>query len=300
MIYKYKNGNVDVSIDTNNGTKVRTWEGDFSKQELEFPESLDVKITNYCDLNCPYCHENSSKEGKHADLDKLFEKISVLPKGIELALGGGNPLSHPKLPGFLKTCKKEGYICSITVNQDHLNSNQYFYMLRSMSVEGLVKGIGISYNPKLRLNNLIALQKYSPNVVMHAICGVHKVEDLKKLESLSYLKLLVLGYKEFGRGVEYKKSHDVDANTEDWYRELSKLVSEGKIHPISFDNLALSQLDVKRLVTDELYSKLYQGDDFTISMYIDAVEGKYAPTSRSSESERLDWDNLDLLTYFKK
>ena len=109
LLQKYKNGNVDVEIYTD-GTKIQEWEGDYKDAKPEFPNSMDVKITNYCDLNCPFCHEESTTKGKHGDLNKLLEILSDLPKGVEIAIGGGNPLDHPDLMYFLYSLDTHQYI----------------------------------------------------------------------------------------------------------------------------------------------------------------------------------------------
>ena len=67
---------------------------------------------------------------------------------------------------------------------------------------------------------------------------------------------------------------------------------------VSFDNLAIEQLNIKRFFTEEGWNMFYQGDDFSLSMYIDAVEQKFAPTSRSSE--RKSFNDYSLKRYFQK
>ena len=113
----YVNGSFLFSIDED-GTLVRD-----SMDELgiiDFPSSIDVKITNYCDMGCQYCHESSTVEGLHGDLDVLADALKALPKYVEIAIGGGNPLSHPNLIDFLEVMKKRGIICNLTVNQGHI------------------------------------------------------------------------------------------------------------------------------------------------------------------------------------
>ena len=39
------------------------------------------------------------------------------------------------------------------------------------------------------------------------------------------------------------------------------------------------------------------GNEGSCSMYIDAVEGKFARTSR--DSNRVDWDSINLIDFFK-
>ena len=67
MIAKYQNGNCTVTLE-DDGTKIREYDG---IPVPLFPESVDLKITDYCDLNCSYCHENSNTKGKHASVESI-------------------------------------------------------------------------------------------------------------------------------------------------------------------------------------------------------------------------------------
>ena len=60
-----------------NGNYVVHWKGHVQEkralrvgEELisEFPDSIDLKITNKCPWACPYCHESSTPNGKSFDL----------------------------------------------------------------------------------------------------------------------------------------------------------------------------------------------------------------------------------------
>ena len=52
-LVQFKNGNYTVIFDTETGSKMRVTEDD--KFIADFPESMDIKICNRCDLNCPQC-----------------------------------------------------------------------------------------------------------------------------------------------------------------------------------------------------------------------------------------------------
>ena len=72
ILHQYVNGNISTVLYTD-GTLEREWEGEANP---EFPSSMDVKITNYCEPTednpiCAYCHEMSSPKGLHGDLGKL-------------------------------------------------------------------------------------------------------------------------------------------------------------------------------------------------------------------------------------
>ena len=129
-LVRYKNGNYTVTIDTKNGTKIRENDLDFFR--ADFPESMDIKITNRCDMGCPMCHENSTKDGVHGDIisESFIDKLHPY---TELAIGGGNPLEHPDLVTFLEKCKKLQLIPSMTVNQIHFMRNLDFINIQTNS-----------------------------------------------------------------------------------------------------------------------------------------------------------------------
>lgn len=286
VLAKYANGNTVVTI-FDDGTKIREYEGE---PIVEHPESIDVKITDWCDLGCAYCHESSTKAGLHGDLNTLLDVLSELPKGVELAIGGGNPLAHPCLLNFLVELKSKGFISNITVNQLHLKKHRI--LLIDLIERELVNGVGISISN----NNFDSVKPFvamTSNIVYHLIAGVTPVETATSLLKFKNAKILLLGYKIFGFGKTfYGKS--VEDKIRAWRKALPSFI--GKC-TISFDNLAIEQLNVRRLFTDEGWEKFYMGDDFCFTMYIDAVKEQYAPTSRSER--RKSFDECSLLEFFK-
>ena len=62
---------------------------------------------------------------------------------------------------------------------------------------------------------------------------------------------------------------------------------------MSFDNLALSQLNIKRFFLDVNWEIFNQGEH---SFYIDSVNGFYHPSSRNNE--KIDWNNISIKDYF--
>ena len=274
LLGTYKNGNYNVAI-FDDGTKIRKNNEDFF--EADFPECMDVKITNFCDMGCKYCHENSSEYGEHGDI--LNEKfINTLKPYTELAIGGGNPLSHPNLIEFLKILKEKKIIANMTVNQTHFQLCQNTENDVIKKENDLIKGLGISLtNPT---SEFIEQVKQYPNAVIHVIAGVVTLEQLEKLAN-NDLKILILGYKEFRRGEEYyqENSESVNKKITELKEKLPNLISKFKV--VSFDNLAIRQLEVKNLMSEEEWNKFYMGDDGQFTMYIDMVNKKFANNSTS-------------------
>ncbi len=267
LLSSYKNGNYTVKL-YSDGTKIK--ETDDDSFVAEFPDSIDIKITNYCDLFCPMCHEKSSIDGKEGNLESSF--LESLPSGIELAIGGGNPLSHSGLLPFLEKMKKRGIICNLTVNEKHLIKNKSF--VQKLIDEKLIYGLGISVFGVF--DETIEFANKNPNSVLHLVTGVF--ENFEKIIDKN-LKVLFLGYKKFGKGKNYF-SLEILRNIEKTKKLIPRLIS--RFSRISFDNLALSQLDIKRLVMDAEWQKMYMGDDGEGSMYIDLVEQKFGISSVST------------------
>ncbi len=108
------------------------------------------------------------------------------------------------------------------------------------------------------------------------IAGVHSFEDFQKMGDNS--KFLILGYKEFGFGTKFKeKSWGWEDRMNSWLFNLPKLMSCKKT--VSFDNLAIRQLNLRKYFSKESWEKLYMGDDGEFSFYVDAVKKEYGLNS---------------------
>ena len=108
------------------------------------------------------------------------------------------------------------------------------------------------------------------------------------------LRILILGYKKFGRGNAYF-SPEIENQIAITKEKLPSLF--GKFRLISFDNLALEQLGVKELIGTKEYDNMYMGDDGEGSMYIDLVAESFARSSTSTTRYPLE---TEITKMFKK
>lgn len=285
LLGRYKNGNFVTTI-LSDGTKIRETKDD--EFIPSFAENMDVKICNYCDMGCKFCHEGSTINGKFGNI--LNEKfIDTLHPYQEIAIGGGDATSHPDLIPFLQKLKERKVIANMTVNQIHFEKKQE--LIKKLVDEKLIYGLGVSLvNPT---KHFIELIKQYPNAVIHVINGVLKPSDVKALEN-NNLKMLILGYKHLRRGNEYfeEEQNDIETKQQWLYENLEDIIQKFKV--VSFDNLAIEQLDVKRLLTQEEWDEFYMGDDGKITYYIDMVERKFAQSSTAPFNKRYDLlDSVD-------
>lgn len=285
LLGRYKNGNFVTTI-LSDGTKIRETEDD--EFIPSFAENMDIKICNYCDMGCKFCHEGSTINGKFGNI--LNEKfVDTLHPYQEVAIGGGDATSHPDLIPFLQKLKKKKVIANMTVNQIHFEKKQE--LIKKLVDEKLIYGLGVSLvNPT---KHFIELIKQYPNAVIHVINGVLKPSDIKTLEN-NNLKMLILGYKHLRRGNEYfeEEQNDIETKQQWLYENLEDIIQKFKV--VSFDNLAIEQLDVKRLLTQEEWDEFYMGRDSEFTYYIDMVEKKFAKSSTAPFDKRYDLlDSVD-------
>ena len=278
VLGKYKNGNYNVVI-FDDGTKIRYNDEDFF--ECDTVESMDIKITNMCDIGCKMCHENSTPEGKHADLfsDSFLDTLHPY---TELAIGGGNPLAHPDLEKFLVKCKDKKFIPSMTVNQVHFEKE--FDRIKRLIDNKLVYGLGVSVVNVTE--ELISKLKQITTDVVHIINGLNTVDYMNKLRG-NNLKVLMLGYKEFRRGEQLYKSSGslIEEEKTKVAHILPRVIEEKWFQVLSFDNLALKQLPVRDIIGEEEWKTFYMGDDgidgsgTSSSIFIDMVTRQFAKNS---------------------
>ena len=179
----------------------------------------------------------------------------------------------------------------MTVNQIHFERNQE--LIKELTGVKLIHGIGISLRKPTP--EFISLVKRYPNAVIHAINGVTTLEDY---EMLAYhnLKILILGYKELQRGIKYMDDNFIPIKQAqaELHDALYVMLANEWFQVVSFDNLAIEQLDVKRLLSNEEWNEFYMGDDAQYTFYLDLVEGKFAGNSLAPENERYDLlDSVD-------
>ena len=280
----YTNGNYNVSIDLNSGTKVKeTIDPAEDTFRADFPDSMDIKISNRCPNGCPMCHENSTPDG---ELGKILGNpfIHSLHPYTEIALGGGEAVLHPDFIPFLTECKELELIPNVTTNQNTFM--KLHGMLRELCDTGKLYGLGVSLVDPTP--EFVEIVQTFPNSVVHVINGMVSIEQLEALKDRG-LKILVLGYKTFRRGKQLYEvaSEEIETKKNLMYDKLEEIIKDGWFNTISFDNLALQQLDVKRLLSEDEWNEFYMGDDgingelTSASMYVDLVKNEFARNSVS-------------------
>lgn len=292
---RYKNGNAVVTLDLRDGTRIIEYP-DNEPLILETPLNVDIRVSTQCPYGynqytkqstCAFCHESALVDGQECDYGTLLQVLTdaKLPRGTEIALGVN--IVTDDLIQFVKNLRQLGLVVNITMNERYITE---FGDTRLKEIMSYIFGLGISYRS---LQGCLSLPDWIadyPHTVIHVINGIDDFDDIKEL-GVKYRKLLVLGEKDFGfnRG-------KVDLSTpahQEWKANIMQLTKIFDV--VSFDNLGLQQLEIRGKITDEEYKSFYQGEH---SMYINAVEQYFAPSSRTRNNIKR-FDETDLRSYFQ-
>lgn len=292
---KYRNGNAVVTLDLRDGTRIIEYP-DNERLTLDTPLNIDIRVSTQCPYGyntntkkstCTFCHESALVDGQECHYGVLQQILmdAKLPRGTEIALGVNQVTED--LVQFVKNLYRLGLVVNITMNERYITEFGDTVLKQMLPY---VFGLGISYRS---LQGCLSLPDWIadyPHTVIHVINGIDNFDDVKEL-SVKYHKLLVLGEKDFGfnRG-------KVNLDTLEHKQWKSNIMQLTKIFDIvSFDNLGLQQLEIRGKITNEEYKSFYQGEH---SMYINAVEQYFAPSSRTRNNIKC-FDETDLRSYFQ-
>ena len=241
----------------------------------------DILVSN-CYLSC-------NEHGKHADLNNPI--LDSLHSGMELAINL-NDLSHPDLENFLIRMKDQGIIVNATINQKHLKDN--IDTLKNWQDRQLIWGIGISL---INSEDPIIWENGLKNTVIHVIDGCFSKKDIDNLSNHN-LKLLILGFKHKGRGVDYYNDYKEKIDNNIKYLNEHIMEYSNKFNTIAFDNLSANNLNLKEKIDPAIWKTHYMGNEGEFTMYIDLVHNRYAISSMETEYFNITHDDT-IDTIFK-
>lgn len=300
IIQQYKNGDT-YGILFDNGTRILDNHSD-EPFNLEWPVSIDLNISNYCEKGCPFCYQNCTREGKSADLNKIKDLLHPFME-VAININMGYNIIDTQFTSFLQYCKDNHIVVNATINQeDLLQLSPHNYDIGKMTIDrlteistlqdmGLINGLGISFT---NINTINEVKKKIKNVVIHVIAGIINTKDLDILTKEGY-NILILGYKQKGRA-EHNELPDM-SSLKEW---LKNNLGNNK-NVLCFDNLAIKQLGVKELISQEQWDNFYQGDEGTISMYVNGVDMTFACNSFTKETYNIgDYSIQEMFNIIRK
>ena len=268
-------------FDRDVGTKIRM---QFSSDQdipdkSSSPELVDLKITDHCAKHCSFCYQGSNKDGVHGDRYYIDRVIRTLAENqvFEVALGGGDPTSHPDFSEILKTCRWNKVVPNFTVASiDWIDDDKKRHewldfcggVAYSVTTGHEVRRLGFALN-----RYQIPSKKFQIQIV-EGVVNDYQFDQI--LEECHYhnLTLTILGFKETGRGESYAKR----LHSYNWIDKVKKAWINGNHVTIGVDTLIADKYrnELVRNGIDDIFFTTREG---SFSCYIDAVKQQIGPSS---------------------
>lgn len=288
-----------VLFNRKRGTKVRfQFEGNKKENKppkrAYAPELIDIKITDYCDKKCGFCYQASTETGKHAEeVSQIAYTLSKL-KVFEVALGGGEPTSHPEFIDILKSFREYGTVPNFT-------TKSLEWVRDKEILEAVKKNVGsFSYSVMnatdvKEAHRVFKRYKIDGMAQYNVVMGTtdekgfrYIMEAVRKL----YRTVVLLGFKTVGRGAEGYQPFNYD-----WLPSVLEEMNEKSEMPrTSIDTVLASEFE-EEWASIGVSPYMLEMVDGSYSCYIDAVNKKIGPSSYCDAGEMVDlpqWDGLEL------
>lgn len=281
-LFNRKNGaKIRLSFPTNNSYL------DIHPEYATTPELIDIKITDYCTKGCPYCYQDSNKDGKHAEIkDDILEICYALSEMqvFEVAIGGGEPIEHPDFIKFIKYLRLYGII-------PNFSTRSLSWMKDPIKRDAILNNIGTfaySVDNTYDVNQFASYINIFCNDLerrpsIHCVMGMssHNFENILDAAFYHNLDVVLLDYKEVGRGFKH-----TSLNYSDW---IDKIIERRRSHkcPNILIDTPLAKKFKKELNNSGVKDLFIQTEEGKFSMYWDLVNSKIGPSSFSSNDEML-------------
>jgi hypothetical protein len=252
------------------------------------PELMDLKITNNCDVGCKFCYQDSVPKGKHANFSNILDVVKAMSDAevFEVAIGGGEPTSHPKFIKILDKIKYHGMVANFSSK-----NYAYFTDARLEELKDKIGAIGISVSSVADAKKYVDITTractklsntfFTSRLMMHYVLDQHPmsnlVEILNVLGQANEIKhhILLLGKKSGGRS---------DGNVIDntgWSILLNEYIKRNSLElDISIDTLMVNRYPYDLKSIDKEH---YHSEEGRFSVYVDAVDKKFGKASYGTE-----------------
>jgi len=143
--------------------------------KYQVPLSIHFLVTSRCNLNCPKCYYKSEGEVSLETALRLFDEWASNGV-ISVAIGGGEPLLHPRIEQITYEAKRRGFYVALTTNgtiTKHIHADRVHISFDSIH--------GTSFEQARRAVKFFS--KIVPTVgVNHIVTDAHSLKKALKLD----------------------------------------------------------------------------------------------------------------------
>lgn len=290
-IISRKDGDWWILFDKTTGDKVRFSFEDNPEPytQSSTPELVDVKITDYCPFNCPFCYMGSTIDGAKAPRGTAWSVANQLGElGVfEIAMGGGEPTLDPQFYDWIRACNQHDIVPNFTTKS--------LGWLKKDGVALINESIGSFAFSAEKPEEIIALDKALEKTGRNwwdkvSIQVVEGVPDLDTMVELIHetreqgFRLTILGYKHTGRGADQEPLPYTWLDAIRAYREKYNYLPRISVDTVVTDR----DRDVLRELGVRDWQVTFKEGAF--SMYVDSVTQRIGPSSYCGPEDMVDYE----------
>ncbi len=211
---------------------------------LEAPTLIDFQITERCGLGCPQCYASSLPNG----IDVSWEDAELAAKYmqeagvLQVAIGGGEPLYHPRFKDLLALFSDHGLVPNLTTTGLGMKAHDLAAMKRYTGAVAMsLEGVGDKFSLRRR-QGFTVFRKTAERfldagipLVMQVTVSATNLPDIPEIVEFCrdigpLYGVVFLNYKPAGRGESYDKPLSSLSYAE-VHRILTHAVRE--LHPVT-------------------------------------------------------------------
>lgn len=162
---------------------------------MNYPELIDIEITNYCNAHCIFCDNKQFANRKNIDINVIERLIDSFPKTKIISPSMvGEPTMHPKFFDIIKLIKDKNKIVDFSTNLSLVHRNLDAFMLLDendkvrISIEGKNKEMYEYLRKGLNWDTLI----YNLELIKHS-----KAKKVIRITNVKEIKHEINGIKQF-------------------------------------------------------------------------------------------------------
>jgi radical SAM protein with 4Fe4S-binding SPASM domain len=215
------------------------------------PKLLDVSITNFCKRQCKFCYKSSSQLGKQISYDDYkIIIVNAIQCGVkQIAIGGGEPTSHPDFIGILKFTRENGIVPNYSTNGDDISDEIM------QATKKYCGAVAISIYDNIDEYQDIVERFLSHNCLtnLHIVLRNSEINNIVNLlkkppKWFSKLNALIfLNFKPFNNEIDER------INNSPLIKSFFKKIKSFKICSIGFDTCTVSYINKFLKIDKELY-----------------------------------------------
>lgn len=213
------------------------------------PTLVDFQITDNCDLACPQCYASSRPDGRHVEWgDAVLALTQMREVGVcQVAIGGGEPLRHPRLADILAETRAQGMVPNVTTTGIGATLEQIDAMARHCGAVALsLEGVGERFSLRRRQGfdvfqaQVDRLLNAGVNLVLQITLSAENIDQLPEMVDYALgieglYGVIFLAHKPAGRATDFDEPLSARPFS-DVHRKMLAAVESLRVHTqVGFD-----------------------------------------------------------------